>query len=255
MCAQGLQIIGKGMQVNNVLFEPTPQLLDRIQPRRISGKEQGRQAIDLHGLKHFRQFVDRPVILDHKNPFCFRVGCTNQGIEILQGQTANLASLEVSHFSCEPIEDRNEARTGVGADYLQGIGQGRSGWMIGISQSWLAIIRKLIQKYDHCLSWMIHSIGEGLQDGFPLAVIIWVGTVNKVHGSFSAKPKPLEDFVDTWFTAAFQPSQSPSHILQSPASTEQPILSRRLVQQVLNLVFGFFLSEEGKKRPFALAQL
>jgi len=71
--------------------------------------------------------------------------------------------------------------------------------------------------------------------------------MNKVHSSFSTKSKSFQDFVNTWFATTFQPFQSFTNVLEPPASTRDPIASWRLVQQVLNLIFGFFLSDQGKK--------
>jgi len=75
--------------------------------------------------------------------------------------------------------------------------------------------------------------------------------MNEIHGSFSAKSKSFQDFVNTWLATTSQPFQDFANILQPPASSRDPIAPWRLVQQVLNLGFGFFFSDQGKKEPSA----
>jgi hypothetical protein len=256
---EGGEIVGPGVEMQDLLLEEAPELLDRVEPGRIGG-----QAHQLNGEmqppraprggvghargadpgpgprlglqrgEHIGQEVDRPVVQDEVQALGGRILAAELLIERDEPPDPDAAGLQHADLPGEGIERPDHAGGRIAAVAAPRERLRRPRGPIGGGEGGLPIVGQLVAiEEDQAVRGGLH-FGQPIRQVLPLGGVVRVRTVEVVAPTFPMDVQPVEHAPDARQGVLPQPVTDAADGGQRPAAlrlTELPGLPMHLVDQ------------------------
>ncbi len=170
--------------------------------------------------------VHRPIVDSSINAFDIRIGCSQLAPEVSNSETADTATLSVSHLTGEGVQSAYDTmrRVALMATASQRLETTHCFKRLG--QGGLAIVAELID-IDECEAlWFIVSPHPCQLDQAQLLIIVAVGTMDVVAAAFVVDVQPLQQSPQTTLVIQQQPGAMFLYQSQAPAAALMTTLTR-----------------------------
>jgi hypothetical protein len=227
--AQRRPITRQTMQLQDCFAQPPPQLLDRVEPRRI-----GRQPNRLNPwhlgqcCQHISMPVDRPVVLYHVDAPGVRIGGQQLAVELDDFCPSQNVGVQIVDLPAQGIERANQSPLFVVRTIPLCLW--RHLWSCSAPVSTRrgpAIVAHLIQKHDYHLVGMGGSFGQAPLQTCKLACVLWIGTVLLDARRAQVQTIAVQQPPHATQAVAAQPGEAGANGPQGPASRCRRLLGQR----------------------------